>query len=121
MKSKKLTTGKIKVLPHATKKQRLVIYKLALKEVKKQFKDWNQRIFIYTDQSDGICIILPDLISRRDIRWRDAPNYFPEFAKYHSASEIGIPPKIKFEKLFYSDLYAWRIKILNKCIEDCQK
>jgi len=97
----------MKLLPINTKKQRLKIYKLALKED------------LTKENSDGLCVILKE-ISGRTFMNHNLPEtieLFPEFNKY-----VGTWYSIlKYKDLHCKNVKQWRIRVLNACIKECLK
>lgn len=98
-----------KKLPINTKKQRLVIYKKALKYLSTK------------EEGDfGLCIELKELsgISFYDSYQPKTDELFPEFGMF-----IKRYQPIKFLKLLHKGNITnkWRIKVLNECIKICEK
>jgi len=96
-----------KLLPIATKKQRLKIYKKVLADA-----DLSET----TDT--GLCIDLRDFSGRSSFDWyySDTPIHFPEFGVYYEHHG-----KKQFIDLYFSNTKQWRIKVLKACIKLCEK
>jgi hypothetical protein len=94
----------------ATPKQRLVIYKKALKEIKANGKE----------EKHGLCILLKELanIKFMDLDLPETDELYPEFGNY-----INRYKPTKYLSLVKNNKPSneWRIKVLKGCIKKCKK
>ncbi len=106
----------MKQLPIKTKKQRLLVYKQALNNPK-----WFE--------GQGLCFVLQWIANGKPgnpkelwltiNKWQDACIMFPEFSKFY---DPNMCKALKYVKLWETcTKNEWRIKVLNRCIELCNK